>query len=199
VKKVLSFCLLFSFMSLAHGDDIRFRTGDTVDITVFNSPEMSGSFRINTDGYIRMPLVGKIQATGKTEDELYESIRSSVYIFIKNPYVTVIPKFSVSVLGYVEKPGIFVVTGSERIIELVSQAGGFAPEASGNLTLYRNGKKTDISKNNILYNDPKLGFIQPGDVITAKKKSFTRSDYSLIISTLSAVSIVMYYSFYRSR
>jgi protein involved in polysaccharide export with SLBB domain len=198
VKTLLSFCLLFSLITLVYGDDIRYRTGDTIEITVFNSPEMSGSYRINTDGYIRMPLVGKIQAAGKNEEELYQSVRSSVDEFIKNPFVTVIPKFSVSVLGYVEKPGIFVVTGSERVIELVAQAGGFTDEASGNITLYREGKKTNISKNNILYNDPKLGFVKPGDILTASKKSFTRSDYSLIISTLSAASLIMYYTYYRN-
>ena len=129
------FCLLsfFSFISIAFCDDIRFRPGDTIEVTVFNSPEMSGSFRIHTDGFIRMPLVGKIQAAGKTEDELNEAIRNSVDVFIKNPFITVIPKFSVSVIGYVNRPGTFTVTGSEKVIELIAMAGGFSPEASGNM------------------------------------------------------------------
>jgi protein involved in polysaccharide export with SLBB domain len=194
VKTLIPFCLLISGASLGLCANIVLQPGDSVDIAVYNSPELSGNFRINTDGFIRLPLVGKIQAAGKSEDDLHDSLRKSIDTFIKNPYITVIPKYSVSVLGYVVRPGSFEVTGSERIIELISQAGGFNPEASGNITLYRNGVKTIIAKNSILYNDPKLGFVQPRDIITAGKKRFTTTNYSMLISTLTAVSIILYYN-----
>jgi len=49
----------------AGSDEIRFKPGDTIEVTVFNSPEMNGSYRIHPDGNIRMPLLGKIPAAGK--------------------------------------------------------------------------------------------------------------------------------------
>ena len=193
VKEILCILALVFFPLTAFPDEIKFQPGDTIDVMVYNSPELSGSFRIYTDGYIRMPLVGKVYATGKTENEMYESIKSAVDVFIKNPYITIIPKFSVSVLGSVNRPGVFTVTGTEKVIEMVAQAGGFNNEASGSITLYRNGKQIKISRKNIMNNNPSLGFLKPGDVVIAEKKAFSRADYSIIISTLSAVSISVYY------
>lgn len=187
------FILFYCCAALAYGDDIRFRPGDTIEVNVFNSPELSGIFRIHTDGCIRMPLAGRIEASGKTEEELNETIHASVDTFIKNPYITIIPKYSVSMIGYVNKPGTFTVSGSEKLIELVAMAGGFSPEASGDLSLYRSGKRVSIARNSILYNDSSLGYLQPGDVLSANKKRLTRADYSIIISTLSAISLSVFY------
>ncbi len=173
--------------------ELRFQPGDTIDITVFNSPELSGSFRIQTDGYIRMPLVGKVQASGKTEGELHDSVRAAVDTFVKDPYITLIPKFTVTVLGSVNRPGAFTISGSERVVELVAQAGGFSNDSSGKITLYRNGKTVKFSKNDVMTLDPEFGFLRPGDVIVAQRRALTKADYSIIISTLSAISVSLYY------
>ena len=193
VKTILGLFLLISCVATVNAQSIRFRSGDTIDVAVYNSPELSGSFRINNDGYIRMPLVGKIQAAGKTEDELNELIRTSVDTFIKNPNITVIPKFSVSVLGSVTKPGTFTLTGSERVIEVIAMAGGFSGDASGKITLYRGEKKKMEFKSDSLYSDSALGFLQPGDVLMVNKKRFNRSDYSVILSTMYSVALTIYY------
>lgn len=193
MEKLIWLFLLIPCFGTANAESIHFRAGDTIEVTVYNSPELSGAFRINNDGYIRMPLVGKIQAAGKTEDELNEAIRSSVDTFIKNPNITVIPKFSVSVLGAVSKPGTFTLTGSERIIEVIAMAGGFNANASEKITLYRDGKKKKVFKSNTLYTDSELGYLQPGDVLVVNNKHFSRADYSILVSTVYSLALTMYY------
>jgi protein involved in polysaccharide export with SLBB domain len=191
---------LFTFLIVsasARSAEIKYQPGDEINITVYNSPELTGSFKIYTDGYLRIPLIGKVYAKDKTENELYESIRSAVDAFIKNPYITIIPKFTVTVIGNVNRPGSFTVTGAEKVIEMVALAGGFDKEASGKITLNRNGKKIKISPKSVINSDASLGFLMPGDVIVAERKTFTRSDYSIIISTISTVTVSIYYFFIR--
>jgi len=194
-----SFILLILCVNPAGPDEIRFKPGDTIEVTVFNSPEMNGSYRIHPDGNIRMPLLGKIPAAGKTEEELYQSISSSMSTFIKNPYITIIPRFTISVLGSVTRPGIFIVTGSEKPVELIAQAGGFNTEASGKITLYRQGAKYSITKKDVIAGDTSFGFLQPGDVLFADRRLFTRADYSIMISTISMISVSLYYFSWRNR
>jgi polysaccharide export outer membrane protein len=80
---------------------------------------------------------------------------------------------------------------------MIALAGGFDREASGKITLNRNGKKIKISKKSVINSDASLGFLMPGDVIVAERKTFTRSDYSIIISTLSTVTVSIYYFYKR--
>jgi len=179
--------------SLVLADPYRFQPGDYVDLFVYNAPELCGEFRIYADGHARLPLVGKVHMAGMTEDEAYESLRSAIGEYIKNPNITLAAKYSVSVMGHVVRSGVFTISDSDRIIEVIALAGGFTPEASGSITVYRGGEKINISKDTILEKDSALGFAQPGDVIFAKRKLFTRSDYSLIISTVSAIAIATFY------
>jgi polysaccharide export outer membrane protein len=193
MRRILIPLALFLIPIIVHADEIRFQPGDMIDITVYSSPEMSGNFRIYSDGVIRMPLAGKIPAAGKTEDELYQAVYSAVSSFVKNPHITVIPRFNVSVLGQVARPGVFSVTGSEKVVEIIAQAGGFTPEASGKVVLHRNNKTSKLSKGSILNNDLALSPLAPGDVLVVETKRFSRNEYSLIISTLTAISFSLYY------
>jgi len=192
-KITIIIAVFLSFHSLVYADPYRFQLGDYIDLYVYNAPELCGEFRIYADGQARLPLVGKVHVAGMTEDEAYDSLRSAISEFIKNPNITITAKYSVSVMGHVVKPGVFTISDSDKIIEVIALAGGFTPEASGSITIYREGKKMSISKDEILEKDSPLGFAKPGDIIFAKRKFFTRSDYSLILSSVSAISIAVFY------
>ena len=155
---------------------------------------MCGEFRIHSDGYIRLPLIGKVEVAGKTEDEVYKAILSSTSVYIKNPHITISPKYSVSVMGYVEKPGVYTISDSDSIIEVIARAGGFKPEASGSIIVYRDDKEIKIKKGKIFEKDSALSMVEPGDIIIAKRRLITRSDYSIMLSTLSVISLTVYYS-----
>jgi len=193
LKVSIVIVVLLSFHSFVFAEPYRFQPGDYIDLFVYNAPELCGEFRIYADGHARLPLVGKVHVAGMSEDEAYDSLRAAIGEYIKNPNITLAAKYSVSVMGHVVKPGVFTISDSDRIIEVIALAGGFTPEASDSITIYREGKKMDISKDKILGKDSALELAKPGDIIFAKRKLFTRSDYSLIISTVSAISIAIFY------
>jgi protein involved in polysaccharide export with SLBB domain len=75
--------------SAQEGEIYRLVPGDVVNIIVLNDQTLSGEQVIGPDGFIRLPLVGAIQAAGLTLDELTEKLRQSLSRFIRNPRVTV--------------------------------------------------------------------------------------------------------------
>ena len=170
-----------------------FKSGDYIDITVYNEEALTGEFRILSDGNIRLPMVGKVKAEGLTESQLESNLRTAVGGYINEPFITISARYPVYVMGFVNRPGVFTVEDTRKIIEVIAEAGGFAPEASGSINLYRRDSKLNINKSSILNGNTSLGYIEPGDIVVAKRKMFTRSDYTIILSTLTAISLSVFY------
>lgn len=104
---------------------------DVVDIDVFNVPELSRTTRVANDGTIMLPLLGRVQAAGRTVQQLRQELESKWgKTYLENPQVVVFVKEfhaqPVAVLGAVEKPGLYQITGPRTLIEMLSMAGGLA-------------------------------------------------------------------------
>jgi polysaccharide biosynthesis/export protein len=194
MKYMLVLCCLLFLPSIVDAEEFTFQSGDFVELFVYNAPELSGEFRIQYDGFLRLPLIGKVQAAGATEDELYKTLFDAISVYIKSPKMTLIPRFSVSVLGYVSSPGVYSISSSSRLIEIIAQAEGFTQDASRNLVIYRNGEQLTVSVKSILENSVALEFAQPGDVIFARRKLLTRGDISFLLSIVSMLTLATYYS-----
>ncbi len=109
---------------------------DLVGITVYDSPELTRSVRVDEDGTIRLPMVRKhIQAAGLTADELENAITAALV----DEQILVSPVVSVSVieyhsrpitiLGAVRTPTTFQVIGNVTLFDAISRAGGLADNA----------------------------------------------------------------------
>jgi len=104
---------------------------DVLDIDVFGLPELSKTVRVGNEGTIVLALLGRLQAAGLTVDQLRKDLESRYgKTYLQNPQVTVfVREFHsrpVSVMGSVEKPGVYQLTGSQSLIDLLSLAGGFS-------------------------------------------------------------------------
>ena len=103
---------------------------DVIDIDVFNVPELSKSVRVANDGQVSLPLIGRVQAAGLTADQLGQELAEKWgENYLQDPKVTIFVKEfkakPVSVIGAVEKPGLYPLTGQRTLIEMLSMAGGF--------------------------------------------------------------------------
>jgi polysaccharide export outer membrane protein len=98
-------------------------------VTVWKEPEISRAVPVRPDGKISLPLVGELQATGRTPLQLEQDIAARLKTYITNPDVTVIvqeinsEKFNV--LGRVVKPGSYPLTASTTVLDAIATAGGF--------------------------------------------------------------------------
>ena len=89
-------------------------------------------YLVDSAGYIEMPIVGSIKASGLTCFEFSEFLKISLKEYVLNPSVrTKILNFRVSILGEVNRPGTFnVINQNISLTELISTAGGFTNNAN---------------------------------------------------------------------
>lgn len=131
-------------------------------------------YTVDKDGYITLPVIGKLKAEGFTEQTLAKEIQDKIIAsgYIKDPQVTV--KFTnarVSVLGAVNRPGQFNLTSQRNsILDILSMAGDISDYGlKTNVRLYRevNGERKmfilDLTKDNI-FQSPAF-YVQQNDLI----------------------------------
>lgn len=152
--------------------------GDVVAVDVWHEPEISRTLPIRPDGRLSLPLVGEIQAQGKTAQQLQSEIATRLKKFIDTPTVTVMVTDAESqrfvILGQVLKPGTYPLTHPSTILDAIAMAGGLQPFAHGNkIYLLRKRKSDGVEmRYNFNYKAVSLGValqenvaLQPGDVI----------------------------------
>lgn len=104
-------------------------SSDVLAITVWKEPEISKSVPVRPDGKISLPLVGELQAAGRTPLQLEQDIAAKLKTYITNPDVNVIvqqinsEKFNI--LGRVARPGSFPLTGTTTVLDAIATGGGF--------------------------------------------------------------------------
>jgi polysaccharide export outer membrane protein len=102
---------------------------DVLAISVWKEPDLTKAVPVRSDGKISLPLVGEMQAAGKTPLQLELEITDKLKSFITTPEVNVIVqqinsrKFNV--LGEITKPGSYPLTASTTIMDAIAIAGGF--------------------------------------------------------------------------
>jgi len=108
---------------------------DVIEIEVFDVPELKKTVRVAADGQIAVPLIDRVQAAGLTAEQLRQELAEKWgENYLQDPQVTVFVKEfkakPVSVIGAVEKPGLYPLTGQRTLIEMLSMAGGFGKKST---------------------------------------------------------------------
>ena len=118
------------------------KPGDTLLVSVWKEPDLQGDVLVTPDGAFAFPLVGQVDARGKTVTELQKTLTERLSRYISDPVVTVavrdIRGNKVYVIGQVNKPGEFIVNPRVDVVQALSMAGGTTPFASlGNIIILR--------------------------------------------------------------
>lgn len=117
--------------------------GDTVEITVYEQPDLTAVGRINHAGVIGYPLLGEVHIGGLTPDAAGRLIadRLATGGFVKAPQVILSVKeyrsHRVSVLGKINNPGKYSLEGKTLVVSLLAQAGGLRDDAADVITVIR--------------------------------------------------------------
>src|SRR6201999_4330652 len=118
------------------GDDLvaattPYRIGpfDKLDISVFGVSDLSGELQTDSSGRLSMPLVGVLDAAGKTPGELSDMIAAKLRgNYVRDPQVTVNLKETTSnvftIDGQVTQPGSYPVVGTTTLMRAVATAKG---------------------------------------------------------------------------
>ena len=97
--------------------------------------------RIGSNGYISLPMVGRVEASGRTAEDLEKEIAERLKTYIRNPEVEVGVSEQrsqpVSVIGQVTAPGVHQLQGRKTLVEILSLAGGARPDAGYSVKITR--------------------------------------------------------------
>jgi polysaccharide export outer membrane protein len=107
---------------------------DVIEVGVFGVPELSRELQVDLSGAITMPLVGQVDARGKTPAELSSEIASRLRgRYVRDPDVSINVKSSVSqvvtVEGEVKEPGLYPVTNQTTLMRAIASAKGLSEYA----------------------------------------------------------------------
>lgn len=105
------------------------QAGDNIDVTVWNQPQISGSFVVREDGFITVPLVGDMLVAGLTTTTAARAIAAKLEgDIVQNVQVTVISTATapdhVTVIGEVATPGQIVLKPGDTLLDVLATAGG---------------------------------------------------------------------------
>ncbi len=170
---------------------------DVLDVYVVDVPQFSRDYRVGPDGTITIPLLSSpVPAEGLTLNQLSEVISNKLRAaeLVSHPHVVVSVKSSqahaVAISGAVQTPQIYPIFGPTTLLDVLSQAGGLAPDAGNTSIITRGGpaaRASGLAKDSSSYapgggtlkvdlrkllatGDPRLNVaIYPGDKVTVQR------------------------------
>ena len=110
-------------------DDYRIGPADELEVEVFQVEELSGVEKVNSRGYIRMPLLGPVKVGGLTREQAEAHI-AALYAaeYLQDPQVNIdITDYAsqqVTIIGAIEKPGVYPLKGQTTLLEVLAMSGG---------------------------------------------------------------------------
>lgn len=155
------------------------------------------SYNVDQDGYIEMPLVGKIEVKNLTVDEAKNKLQTALDKYVNQTMLIVkLANFNLTILGEVTKPGMYKVYQAQiNLFEAISMAGNMTNFAKNNaVKIIRqtdNGSEiitVDMGQADILSSD--YYYLKPNDIVYVeplpiKQWGFTTFPYSTVLSVLS--------------
>jgi len=116
--------------------------GDEINVFVRDVEEINKKpLRVENDGYISVPLAGRVMAAGLTAPQLETALIAKLKAQILDPQVSVaVAEFRsqpVSIIGAVNKPGVIQVQGRKTLVEVLSLAEGLRTDAGRMITVTR--------------------------------------------------------------
>jgi polysaccharide biosynthesis/export protein len=159
--------------------DLLIGAGDLLEVSLYGMPDFKADVRVSSGGEISLPMIGTMPVAGLSVEQAETLIAHKLTEkgLFNDPHVTVFEKEyatqGISVLGEVQKPGIYPLLGSRKLFDAISVAGGTTPKAGRYALITRRNDPQhpvqvplltgapDAMQNNVV--------VEPGDTILVSK------------------------------
>lgn len=159
--------------------ELRIGVGDLLKISVLGAPEFDQEARVDGAGNISIALAGTVHVAGLTPEQAREAVRARLTegAYFADPQVSVFTKEyatqGISVLGEVQKPGVYPILGPRRLFDALSLAGGTTLKA-GRIVNISHRDQPNATHTVTLARDPSENMkanveVLPGDTIVVSK------------------------------
>jgi polysaccharide export outer membrane protein len=153
--------------------------GDLLEVSVYGAPEYLRQARVDSQGNVALPLIGPVHVGGLTVENGEKEVAKRLMDggFFNDPAVTILEKEfatqGISVLGEVQKPGIYPMPGAHTLFDAISAAGGTTPRAGNTATVTHRDRPKEPETVTLVY-DGKGGLdsniqVNPGDTVVVSK------------------------------
>lgn len=128
-------------------EDYRIGPQDLLELQVFGVEALNRTVRVNSRGYISLPLIGLVQAAGLTSEQLEEALSAKLSKdYLQNPQVSIFIKEFISqrvtVEGEVKKPGVYPLSGHLTLLQVLATAEGLTTVAAPVVKVFRADQAT---------------------------------------------------------
>ena len=158
-------------MAPANLDDYRLGAADKVRILVYNEPNLSGEFSVNSGGVLALPLIGDVVALNRTTTEIRKEIEQRLSDgYLRSPQVSIdVLEFRpFYILGEVNKPGDYPYSAGLTVLKAVATANGFTYRADQKHVFLKHPGEASERKYSVTSDIP----LQPGDTIRIAERYF---------------------------
>lgn len=153
--------------------------GDLLHITLLGAPEFEQEVRVSDTGVVACPMIGEVAIAGLALNDAQKLIERRLREggFYVNPQVSILVREyatqGISVLGEVQKPGIYPLLGAHTLFDAISAAGGTTAKAGRTVSITHRAAPRDPEKVVLSYagEDASGGnvAVQPGDTVVVSK------------------------------
>lgn len=145
--------------------------GDKLKLTVFEEADLSGDYTIDGTGFLRLPLIGQVRASGLNSTQLEGAIAAQLARgYLKQPRVSVqVATYRpFYIIGAVAKPGEYPYVNNMTALNAIALAGGFTPSAvESSIYIRREGSNAEVRMP-----VDRSTAIRPGDVVRVNTTFF---------------------------
>ena len=178
---------------LRHADSVAagVRAGDIINLWVWREKDLTGEFPVDAHGRVVLPMLGEIQAAGRSADSLVDDLRSRFAQFVTTPSIRITVLRRVTVQGQVARPGLYPVDATITVADAIALAGGITGGGDvRKVRLVRRGQVivTQLGSETVVDRSA----IQSGDEIFVPERSwFARNATTILWTTLSTATGVV--------
>ncbi len=157
-------------------------TGDVFEVRVVGETDLSGSYRVASDGSISFPFCGRVPVGEKTATQVSEDLTACLSDgYLKSPQVTVFLKEhnskKIFIFGEVNKPGTFAFEDRMNVVQVITLAGGFTKQAARNSVLVTRSIDGREQRIKVAVDDIATGkqpnlLLHPGDIVYVSESFF---------------------------
>lgn len=165
--------------------------GDLIRVEVYREPDIKGEYMVDEEGFVVLPLVGRQPVVGIPLSELRERLVRAYEAELRNPSIIIVPLRRVTVLGSVQRPGVYPVDPTLSLVGAIATAGG--PTDTGDINRVR-----VIRGGRVLYDRVSTGEnlytldVRSGDQIFVGRRSwFDRNGATVVASGISLLGGVV--------
>lgn len=169
--------------------------GDGVRLSFYNITEdISGDYHVQQGELIQLPYIGIIRTGEKEFSEIKSEIESKYNALYRGVEVIVLPLYRISVLGEVRNPGVYYVTGVEKLLDVIALAGGETADSDmSEVYVERKDQEFILDAEKLIEEDgqEKDFYLISGDRVFVSRKWGSSSNTALLVSAAGLLVAVL--------